>query len=186
MMIDAATTVLPVVLAAFLASTVEVVEAFTIVLAVALTQGWRPALAGGLLALVVLAVIVAAAYMALTIVGALILSSSRRTRDMAYLRTLGISSVQSVALTVMEHAPPVLLALVPGIALGYAVALLTLPSLGLGTFAGTTGAVPLFVDVPALALMVVALLAVVAVAVVAGTWLSQRARLVNALRMGED
>ena len=52
-------TVLPVVLAAFLASTVEVVEAFTIVLAVGLTQGWRPALSGAALALVALAVIVA-------------------------------------------------------------------------------------------------------------------------------
>jgi uncharacterized membrane protein len=50
--------VLPVVLAAFLASTVEVVEAFTIVLAVGLTQGWRPALGGAMLALLVLAVIV--------------------------------------------------------------------------------------------------------------------------------
>src|SRR6185312_11159235 len=44
--------------AAFLASTVEVVEAFTIVLAVGLTQGWRPALVGAFLALVALAAIV--------------------------------------------------------------------------------------------------------------------------------
>jgi len=51
-------TVLPVVFAAFLASTVEVVEAFTIVLAVGLTQGWRPALTGSVLALLALAVIV--------------------------------------------------------------------------------------------------------------------------------
>ncbi len=46
--------------AAFLASTVEVVEAFTIILAVGTVQGWRPAVAGSLLGLVVLAVIVAA------------------------------------------------------------------------------------------------------------------------------
>ena len=45
---------------AFLASIVEVVEAFTIILAVGTVQGWRPAVAGGLLGLVVLAVIVAA------------------------------------------------------------------------------------------------------------------------------
>jgi uncharacterized membrane protein len=55
----ALTVVLPVVLAAFLASMVEVVEAFTIVLAVGLTRGWRPALLGALLALVVLTVLVA-------------------------------------------------------------------------------------------------------------------------------
>lgn len=51
--------ILPVVLAAFLASLVEVVEAFTIVLAVGLTRGWRPALGGAVLGLVVLGVLIA-------------------------------------------------------------------------------------------------------------------------------
>ena len=40
------TTAAPAVGAAFVASTVEVVEAFTIVLAVATLRGWRPALVG--------------------------------------------------------------------------------------------------------------------------------------------
>jgi len=48
----------PAILAAFLASVVEVVEAFTIVLAVGTTRGWRPALLGTLAALIVLAAIV--------------------------------------------------------------------------------------------------------------------------------
>ena len=48
------TTAAPAVLAAFLASTVEVVEAFTIVLVVATLNGWRPALAGTAAALAVL------------------------------------------------------------------------------------------------------------------------------------
>jgi len=51
----------PAVAAAFTASLVEVVEAFTIVLAVATVRGWRPAISGtiaavGLLALLVMAV----------------------------------------------------------------------------------------------------------------------------------
>jgi Ca2+/H+ antiporter, TMEM165/GDT1 family len=50
---------LPAVGAAFLASLVEVVEAFTIVLAVGTTRGWRPALQGSLAGLVVLALLVA-------------------------------------------------------------------------------------------------------------------------------
>jgi len=45
---------LPAVGAAFLASLVEVVEAFTIVLAVGTTRGWRPALQGSLAGLAVL------------------------------------------------------------------------------------------------------------------------------------
>jgi uncharacterized membrane protein len=47
------------ILSAFLASLVEVVEAFTIVLAVGVTTGWRPALVGTGAGLVVLAVLVA-------------------------------------------------------------------------------------------------------------------------------
>jgi uncharacterized membrane protein len=46
--------------AAFLASVVEVVEAFTIILAVGTVQGWRPAVGGSLAGLLVLALIVAA------------------------------------------------------------------------------------------------------------------------------
>ena len=47
------TTAAPAVGAAFVASTVEVVEAFTIVLAVASLRGWRPALSGAAAALAV-------------------------------------------------------------------------------------------------------------------------------------
>src|SRR5947208_1094973 len=48
----------PAVSAAFLASLVEVVEAFTIVLAVATLRGWRPALLGTTAALALLAGVV--------------------------------------------------------------------------------------------------------------------------------
>lgn len=49
----------PAVSSAFLASIVEVVEAFTIILAVATLRGWKPAFLGTLAALGVLAIIVA-------------------------------------------------------------------------------------------------------------------------------
>jgi len=48
----------PAITAAFLASIVEVVEAFTIVLAVGTTRGWRPAVSGTLVALGVLGLLV--------------------------------------------------------------------------------------------------------------------------------
>jgi uncharacterized membrane protein len=51
-------TIAPAVTAAFLASLVEVVEAFTIVLAVSTVRGWRPALAGTLAGLVLLGLII--------------------------------------------------------------------------------------------------------------------------------
>ena len=53
------TTIISTLTASFLASFVEVVEAFTIVLAVGLTQSWRPAFVGSGLALIVLAALVA-------------------------------------------------------------------------------------------------------------------------------
>jgi putative ABC transport system permease protein len=124
--------------------------------------------------------------MALTIIGALVLSAARRTRDLAYLRALGVTAPQALALTIVEHGPPVLLALIPGVALGIGVAILVEPGLGLATFVGTSAGVPLFVDWAALALIVAALIGVVAVAVAAGTWVSRRARVVDALRIGDD
>jgi putative ABC transport system permease protein len=132
-----------------------------------------------------LAVLVAEIYLALTVIGALVLSSARRTRDLAYLRTLGVTGGQAIGLTVMEHAPAVLLAILPGIALGIGVGLLLEPSLGLGTFIGSSD-VPPFVDWAALGVLTAVLIGVVAVAIIAGTWLSGRARMMNALRVGED
>ena len=52
-------SVLPTITAAFLASFVEVVEAFTIVLAVGITQSWRPAFIGTGAAVALLAALVA-------------------------------------------------------------------------------------------------------------------------------
>jgi len=52
------TTAAPAISAAFLASLVEVVEAFTIVLAVATVRGWRPALTGTTCGLAALALLV--------------------------------------------------------------------------------------------------------------------------------
>ncbi|HSM38230.1 MAG TPA: hypothetical protein VK838_02775, partial [Candidatus Limnocylindrales bacterium] len=49
------------------------------------------------------ALAVAAAYTALTVMAALTLSAAARTRDLAFLRTLGMSARQALQLTVMEH-----------------------------------------------------------------------------------
>ena len=89
----------PTVLAAFLASTVEFVEALTVVLAVGTVRGWRGALAGSGAALVVLLVIVAALGPALTRVpldvvqlgvGTLLLLFGLRWLRKAILRAAGV------------------------------------------------------------------------------------------------
>lgn len=129
---------------------------------------------------------VAAGYTALATMAALTLSAAARTRNLAFLRTLGMSARQSLGLTVVEHGPPVLIALVPGVALGVAVALLLAPALGLAAFAGAEVAVALTVDWAAVAVMSAALLAVVAAAIAISTWLARRASAADALRIGDD
>jgi putative ABC transport system permease protein len=131
------------------------------------------------------ALIVAAAYTLLAVVAALILSSSRRTRDTAYLRTLGLSSQQTFAVTVLEHGTPVLVALVPGILIGIAVAGLLESSLGLGAFIGPEVPFRIHVEWAAIALVALSLIIVVAVAIVLSSWLARRAPPADALRAGE-
>ncbi len=55
---DGLVNVLPAIAAAFLATLVEAVEALTIILAIGIVRGWRPAIGGAVAALVVLVVLV--------------------------------------------------------------------------------------------------------------------------------
>ena len=77
----------PTVLAAFLASLVECVEALTVVLAVGTTRGWRSALAGSAAGLAVL----------LVLVGALLLLFGMRWLRKAILRAAGVLALHDEA-----------------------------------------------------------------------------------------
>jgi len=92
-------TIISTVTAAFLASFVEVVEAFTIILAAGLTRGWRPAIIGTVLALVLLLVLVLVFGPLLALipihivqftVGVLLVLFGMRWLRKAILRTLGV------------------------------------------------------------------------------------------------
>ncbi len=93
------TPIISTITAAFLASFVEVVEAFTIVLAVGVTRSWRPALIGAALALAVLAalVLVFGPLLSLVpitllqfVVGVLLILFGMRWLRKAILRSLGV------------------------------------------------------------------------------------------------
>ena len=97
------TTMVSVAGASFTASFVEAVEALTIVLAVGLGRGWRPALTGAAAALVALAVIVALAGRLLSavplhalqfVVGVLLLMFGLRWLRKAILRAIGIVALR--------------------------------------------------------------------------------------------
>lgn len=99
----------PSLITTFLAATVEWVEALTIVLAVGLTQGWRPALRGTLLGFVVLAVIVAVFGALLSqlgflrtalqvLIGVLLLLFGLRWLSKAVLRSAGVIALHDETL----------------------------------------------------------------------------------------
>ena len=102
------------VVAAFLASAVETVEAFTIVLAVGVTRGWRSTLLGVAAALGVLAVLVAAVGPGLTaipldvlrlVVGGLLLVFGLQWLRKAILRASGYKAIHDeVAIFAKEAA----------------------------------------------------------------------------------
>ena len=101
------------VLAAFLASAVEMVEALTIVLAVGVTRGWRSALIGVATATAALAVVVAALGPALTlipinwlrlVVGALLLIFGLQWLRKAIMRASGYKALHDEDATFREEA----------------------------------------------------------------------------------
>lgn len=99
-------TVGPAVLASFLASVVEVVEAFTIILAVTTIRGWRPALWGTIAALALLAALVIAFGSLLdrvplgilqVVIGTLLLLFGLRWLRKAILRSAGLVALHDEA-----------------------------------------------------------------------------------------
>jgi putative ABC transport system permease protein len=129
--------------------------------------------------------LLAAAYAAFVIVLALLLTARSRLRDLAYLRALGLSRKQAVAVTAGELAPPFVVAVVVGTALGLATAYLVEPGLDLTALAAGGRDVALRLDPVAPLLLAVGLLAVAAVAVWATAAVVRRMSLSRSLRMGE-
>jgi putative ABC transport system permease protein len=158
---------------------------------IASRHAWYGALRGSPLIAVVsdgfrIGLFVALAYSAFAVITALTLTAARRTQDLAFLRTLGLSRAQAAGITVIEHATPVLVAVVPGIATGVVVAMLLESSLGLDSFIGSaTSTYRTQLDWPGIAGMAAMLLGVVALSVAVSTWLARRMPVVEALRMGE-
>jgi putative ABC transport system permease protein len=133
-----------------------------------------------------IALLAAVFYAALAIVGALTLTAARRSQDLAFLRTLGLSARQALGITMLEQGPPVVLALVPGVALGIWIAVLLATGLGLSAFTGGEGTFAIHVSWAEIALVGGSLVMMVTIAGAASTWLARRARAVDALRLGGD
>jgi putative ABC transport system permease protein len=142
-------------------------------------------LATGTLDIIREGAVLAAAYAAFVIMLALLLTAGSRLRDLAYLRALGLSRKQAVAMTAGELAPPFLVALVVGTALGLGTAYLVEPGLDLTALAAGGRDVALRLDPVAPLLLAVGLLAVAAAAIWATAAVVRRMSLSRSLRMGE-
>jgi putative ABC transport system permease protein len=134
----------------------------------------------------VLALAVALAYAALATVAVVVLHAQRRSREVAFLRTLGMTDRQLAGVTVVEQGLPVLLALAVGVGLGLGLAWLLEPGIELDAFSSPGALVPLQVDWLSVAIVAISIVVVVAVAVALSSWFARRLDLGHALRIGEE
>jgi putative ABC transport system permease protein len=132
------------------------------------------------------ALFVAGAYAAIAVVAVVVLHAQRRSREVAFLRTLGLTERQVAGLTVVEHGLPVLLSLVIGVGLGLGLAWLLAPGINLSAFSNPGAEILLQVDWVSVAGVGLAVVAVVAIAVASSSWLARRLDLGHALRIGEQ
>jgi putative ABC transport system permease protein len=127
----------------------------------------------------------AALYAVLAIVTALTLTARARSRDLSFLRTLGLSQPQALRLAVIEQIPSVFVASVIGAAFGIAIVRLIEPGLDVSAFVGPDTSVPLRVDWLTISALTLALTLVTLAAIAVFTAINRRAQLSQTLRVGD-
>ncbi|CAN5159780.1 FtsX-like permease family protein [soil metagenome] len=132
-----------------------------------------------------LSVVLATICAALAAVVALALSARARSRDLAYLRTLGLSTNQALGLTTVEQLPPVLVAGLVGTLLGVGTARIIEPGVDLTVFTGPDLPATLIVNWPSIVLVAAAVSGVVTLAIIAFSLIARRANLGEVLRVGD-
>jgi ABC-type antimicrobial peptide transport system permease subunit len=132
------------------------------------------------------ALVVAAAYAVLAVVAVSVLHAQRRSREAAFLRTLGLTDRQVGLLTVVEQGLPLVFALLTGVLLGLALAWLVAPGIDLAAFSSPGVPVIIQVDWTSVVAASALVVAVVAVAVAISSWFALRHDIGRALRIGEE
>lgn len=114
------------------------------------------------------------------------LTSESRRRDLAYLRTLGLSSRESRAITIVEQLPPVLIAAGVGSALGIGMAVLFEPGIDLTAFTGPGLEAGLRIDMTGIATIIAGLTLAVLVSIAVYGYVTRRENLGALLRLGDE
>lgn len=116
----------------------------------------------------------AAAFAALAVLLSLALTGASRTTETAYLRALGVSRRQIVAMVVVEHVPTIVLSVAAGVGLGLAVFVLVEPGLGLGALLGSALQVPLRLEPLPFGALIAAVALVAAIGILLAAALADR------------
>ena len=129
---------------------------------------------------------IAVAYAALALLAALALTGAARASESAHLRTLGLGRRQAIGLTIVEHGPTVLVAILLGIAFGLATFLALQPGLGLGAIVGSALTIPIDLSAARFGPLVVAIVAIVSLAMAVGIVVRREPASIAALRRGVE
>jgi len=128
----------------------------------------------------------AAAYSALSVVLALVVTARSRERFLSCLRTLGLSSRQVRGLVAWEIVPTTMIAIGVGAALGFALPYVVLPAIDLTPFTGGLDQPTIYADGATIGALAGGICVVVVAAVLGVTSINRRTRLGAVLRVGED
>ncbi|GII78318.1 hypothetical protein Sru01_33000 [Sphaerisporangium rufum] len=132
-----------------------------------------------------LATVALAGYALLTVILALVIGATDRTRALSYLRTLGLSERQAAGLTVLEITPLVLLTACAGLALGLVLPAALGRGIDLSAYAGGQ-AVPAYqLNVTTPVLLAAGLVAVTMAGAFLHAAIGRRRSLGSILRVGE-
>ena len=131
------------------------------------------------------AVAVALGYSALALWAALALAIASRRRDLALLRTMGLSTREVLGVVMVEQGPLIVVGLAGGVIVGLALALLLVPAMGLEGLAGADPRIELVIDPLAVALIGVVPIAAVSLLVLLAAWATRRADLSRAVRVAD-
>jgi putative ABC transport system permease protein len=137
-----------------------------------------------------LTMFLAALFAAAAATVALLLSARVRARDLAHLRTLGLSPRQALILAVLEYVPLALLAGLSGALLGAGMIWLVAPGIDLHAFVGggaaTIGDIPLRIEPWPIARLATGIVIVTLLVVLIVASRARHAHLGRILRVGDD
>jgi len=141
---------------------------------------------GGLAIALIIAMVIAGVLSAVAVVMTSVVGSRARTRLLALLATLGLTTRQARGLAAWEIAPIAITAIVAGTLLGIAMPWVVLGGVDLRPFTGGSTQPAIVIDPLIIGALVVGFIAVVVLAVFIAVAIGRRVSAATTLRMGEE